>query len=96
MINNRRNLISGLACLLTFTSLVPSQAYAYIDPGTGSILLQGLIAAIAGIVVTGKLYWSRIKSALGIGKKNLVTDSSATDSSANAEAIADEPDREQS
>ena len=37
-------------------------AYAYLDPGTGSILLQGLIAAIAGMMLTGKLYWNRIKS----------------------------------
>jgi len=37
-------------------------AYAYLDPGTGSILLQGLIAAIAGAMITGRLYWSRIKN----------------------------------
>jgi hypothetical protein len=36
-------------------------AYAYLDPGTGSILLQGLIAAVAGVTITGKLYWSRLK-----------------------------------
>ena len=41
---------------------VSSDAFAYLDPATGSILLQGLLAAIAGIAVTGKLYWSKIKS----------------------------------
>ena len=35
-------------------------AYAYLDPG--SIPLQGLIAAVAGTMITAKLYWSRIKS----------------------------------
>ena len=31
------------------------------DPGTGSIILQGLIAAVAGALVVGKLYWERLK-----------------------------------
>lgn len=39
-----------------------AQAFAYLDPATGSILLQGLIAAIAGIAVTSRLYWDKIKS----------------------------------
>ena len=38
------------------------EAQAYLDPGTGSILLQGLLAAVAGALVTLKLYWYRIKS----------------------------------
>lgn len=41
-------------------------ALAYIDPGTGSILVQALIAAIAGIAVTTRLYWERIKVFLGL------------------------------
>jgi hypothetical protein len=39
---------------------------AYIDPGTGSVLVQALIAAIAGIAVTTRLYWERIKVFLGL------------------------------
>ncbi len=39
-----------------------SSSYAYLDPGTGSIILQGVIAAVAGAVVTLRLYWYRIKS----------------------------------
>lgn len=38
----------------------PATARAYIDPGTGSILIQGIIAAIAAIGVTLKLYWHRL------------------------------------
>ena len=41
-------------------------AYAYIDPGTGSALIQGLIAAIAAIGVTLRLYWHRV---LGVFRK---------------------------
>lgn len=39
-------------------------AYAYIDPGTGSFLIQGIIAAVVGLGVTLKLYWRKIKAAL--------------------------------
>ena len=39
-----------------------SEANAYIDPGTGSLLLQGLIAGVAAGAYTLKLYWYRIKS----------------------------------
>ena len=37
-------------------------AHAYLDPATGSILLQGLIAGIAGLTVVLRLYWQRIKA----------------------------------
>jgi len=37
-------------------------SYAYLDPGTGSMLLQGLLAGIAGVAVVLRLYWYRVKS----------------------------------
>jgi len=42
--------------------LWPSSAHAYLDPATGSILLQGLLAGIAGLTVVLRLYWARIKA----------------------------------
>ncbi len=41
-----------------------SPAYAYLDPGTGSIILQGLLASIATAVAVTGMYWQRIKSFL--------------------------------
>ena len=38
-----------------------ADAHAYLDPGTGSLLIQGLIAAIAGSLFTIRLYWQKIK-----------------------------------
>jgi hypothetical protein len=35
-------------------------AHAYLDPATGSILLQGLLAGVAGLVVVLRLYWGRL------------------------------------
>jgi hypothetical protein len=36
-------------------------AQAYLDPGTGSMLLQVLLGGIAGAFVVAKLYWKRLK-----------------------------------
>jgi hypothetical protein len=53
--------------LFKFTALVALgwgfalPAYGYIDPGTGSLLIQSIIGAIAAIGVTLKLYWHKIK-----------------------------------
>jgi hypothetical protein len=35
-------------------------AYAYLDPGTGSLLIQGIIAAIAAAGAAARFYWHRI------------------------------------
>ncbi len=50
--------------VLLLLMLISAPAFAYIDPGTGSFLVQGIIAAVIGIGVTGKLYWSKIKAML--------------------------------
>ena len=38
-----------------------SSAHAYLDPGTGSIILQSILAAIAAVVAFGGMYWQRVK-----------------------------------
>lgn len=40
----------------------------YLDPGSGSFLIQLLLAVILGAGVTIRLYWAKIKS-LFTGKK---------------------------
>jgi hypothetical protein len=53
-----------LSCILLI-SWAP--AHAYIDPGTGSALIQGLIAVVAALGVTLKLYWHRVIRFIGLG-----------------------------
>jgi hypothetical protein len=36
-------------------------ASAYLDPGTGSMMLQVLLGGVAGAMVVGKLYWQRFR-----------------------------------
>lgn len=49
--------LAGIAALCMF----PVQAYAYLDPGTGSFLLQTALAVIAGAAIAIKAYWYRLK-----------------------------------
>lgn len=50
--------------LLAATLLAPGAAHAYVDPGTGSMVLQGIIAAVLGLGLTVKLYWRKIRKRL--------------------------------
>lgn len=45
--------------------LVSRSAYAYLDPGTGSMLVQGVLAAIALASATIAAFWSRIVRLFG-------------------------------
>lgn len=55
-----------------------STVLAYLDPGTGSMLLQGVLAAIAAIAMMLKLFWHRILAFLKIGPPRKVTASNAS------------------
>lgn len=52
----------GGLVVLVFLLLVAPDVFAYLDPGTGSIILQGLIAAVAAIVTYFGLYWQKVKA----------------------------------
>lgn len=53
-------------------------AHAYLDAGTGSMLLQLIIGGVAGLLMAIKLYWRHILVKLGIKKE--APDSSPPDS----------------
>ncbi|HEX9789864.1 MAG TPA: hypothetical protein VGA60_04315 [Kiloniellales bacterium] len=38
---------------------------AYLDPGTGSMIVQLLLGGVAGALMIGKLYWQKIKGFFG-------------------------------
>lgn len=46
-----------------------SSAHAYLDPGTGSIILQVLLGGVAGVALVGKLYWHKFLSLIGAGRQ---------------------------
>ena len=43
---------------------LPVNVLAYLDPGSGSMILQALLAGVAGVAVVVKLYWRRLTQAL--------------------------------
>jgi hypothetical protein len=47
----------ALVCLAA-----PGEAQAYLDAGTGSMLLQVIIASAAGTLIAIRVYWARIKA----------------------------------
>ena len=47
--------------LLGCTALA-APSYAYLDPGTGSIILQSILAGIAVAMGVLRLYWYRLKA----------------------------------
>lgn len=54
--------LGSIACLLM--SAQPS--HAYLDGGTGSMMLQLLLGGLAGLGIGLRLYWRRFLDALGI------------------------------
>ncbi len=47
-----------------------SSAYAYLDPGTFSLIINFFIALIAGVSTYSILFWNKIKSFFIKKKKN--------------------------
>jgi hypothetical protein len=53
-----KNLLTAVAiCCTAFVSL---SSYAYLDPNIGSMLIQGIVAGIAVVTVTLRMYWYRL------------------------------------
>lgn len=63
--------IAVVLLLLMFTDAV-----AYLDPGTGSMLLQVILGGVAAVAVAIKLYWHKLRAAFGAAKKEEPEDDS--------------------
>lgn len=50
------------------TSFLPN-IILYIDPGTGSIILQAVAAAVAGVAIAAKIYWHSLLKFFGLRKE---------------------------
>lgn len=62
----------SIAFLAAVGVFVAFPAQAYLDPGTGSIVLQAIIGIVASVGVAMKIYWDKVKgftSRLFGGKK---------------------------
>ena len=48
--------------LLIYNIFIINNAYAYLDPGTGSIILQAILGAIAAGFSYCMFYWNKVKN----------------------------------
>ena len=69
-----KHLYRAIACTPIVLSIC-SPAYGYIDPGTGSLIIQGVLGAIAAIGVTMKIYWHKLVVLFSPRKKSTEVES---------------------
>jgi len=61
-----KRLVSLSFFALMFALITAPPAHAYLDPGSGSFIIQILLAGLMGAALMTKIYWARIKSFFGI------------------------------
>jgi len=71
MSHKKKEPIFIVVSITVFWSLLVSTipAYAYLDPGSGSMLLQLLLGGVAALAVILKFYWNRFLSLFRRDKK---------------------------
>ena len=57
-------LTNTLIIIILSSIFFPLRAYAYLDPGSMSFIIQIVLAIIAGGIFGAKLFWKNIKSFL--------------------------------
>ena len=50
--------------IFTLYILLNTDAYAYLDPGSGSMILQAILGFIAAALATVSYYWEKVKTFL--------------------------------
>ena len=62
--NWRHRIAMAVQVLLFSNLLLPSTAYAYIDPGSGSVIVTTVLGLVAAIGYTFRKYFYKIKRTL--------------------------------
>ena len=81
-----------LILIVLFLSLIaPSVVFAYLDPGSGSMLLQLVLGGLAGLAVIAKLYWQRLLGLFGMNAQQEESDSETDSASLTPSDSSDGP-----
>ena len=62
----RAAILFPITLSLLFLGASASSAHAYLDAGTGSMILQVLLGGVAGLAIAANLYWYQFLPAVGI------------------------------
>jgi hypothetical protein len=60
--------VSGGLCILL--EQMDGAPFGYLDPGSGSMIVQAVVGGVAAAAVMGKLYWRRFLELIGVRKKD--------------------------
>ena len=74
MRNSKRPTILALTVLVFCLLSVPTAAFAYLDPTTGSMVVSAIVGIFASIALAVKTYWYKIK---GFFRRNSKQDSTS-------------------
>ena len=77
---------SAALIALLFFLLEPQPVQAYIDPGTGGLIIQGLIGLLAGALAMLGIFWKRVIFSI---KKIFKRTGSASDEAEGADTDTD-------
>jgi hypothetical protein len=55
--------------ILVLVLFTAQPARAYVDPGSGSMLLQLVLGGVAGLLVLMKVFWRRLLTAIGLAAR---------------------------
>lgn len=58
--NKKQTAVWIITLLLVLLAYPVGQAHAYLDPGSGSMIIQIVIAGIAGLLIAGRVFWTRM------------------------------------
>ena len=53
--------LKTLYLTIIILTISTNRAFAYLDPGTGSIILQAILGFIAATLATLSFYWNKVK-----------------------------------
>tara|TARA_B100001123_G_C14706069_1_gene787266 strand:- start:321 stop:536 length:216 start_codon:yes stop_codon:yes gene_type:complete len=57
-------MVKNILIILFIFFLLENKAFAYLDPGSGSIIIQAIIAFFAAAFATFSFYWTKFKQLL--------------------------------
>lgn len=71
--------------LILISLVIPADAHAYVDPGTGSMMLQIILAGVFGVAIFYRTIISKLKLLFGIKEKSSETQESPSQTEAHSD-----------
>lgn len=63
-------MIKQISIIFIFLLISTVNSYAYLDPGTGSMIIAAIAAAIASVATFISFYWNKLKNFFKKNKEN--------------------------